>query len=524
MNEREIVRKLLAFKDGRALPSGETIHFHVADDNNLLIVAFVRMGGESRPWGIAYGKPGEEPEILAVPEARNLDLVGRMVATFSPTLLKHLHAPGHCSTDLGGPNDTTPLRQVWVPNPTHLDMIHYLAFAYTYTRSGGDNTELLKSCGRACSWLFRESQRPGTQLVRVATGALRDAYTFPTETVRQGHLGFLLAWLNAGTSGTAVEEMAAEAERLPIATSLDPSVENDQLSPEVAAWGDADKAGKSRVAKRHERAIASILTDELKRRWDLTEEAIEKLRADTRRPNALIESLINETRSEQWKQYVRFELQEADPEDGPAFHPSVETDHHPAAAASRFFVHDASAEFLATLLLHDDAELLSEAIADGDAIKGEIVDVVDEAAGTRKTRPVWTIRDTSRRELRIRVGTELALAGFKNRTGRLRSITEDPDGSLLIKFAILNLVKAKPQFSAPHDRPPVDQQMIGHEVALVRTSMDGISRRKAGRVWSAEGPGAWLTHGRAGGVNALVADGDNDEFDEVVEGIQEMNA
>ena len=523
MNEREIVRKLLAYKDGRALPSGETKHFHIAEDTDLLIAVFVRMGGESRPWGIAYGNPGEAPEVLTVPEARNFDLVGEMVATFAPTLLAHLHAPGHSSTELEGPSDTAPLRQVWVPNPTHLDMIHHLAFTYAYTRADRPNAEMLRSCGRACSWLFRESQRPGTQFVRVATAALCDAYTFPTESVRQGHLGFLLAWLNGPQQGRAVEEIAAEAERFPIATSLDPSVENDQLAPEVSSWGDANRAGKPRVAKRHEIAITSILNAELERRWVLTEDTIEKLRADQRRTNKLVESLISETRSEQWRQYVRFELQEADADDGPAFHPSVETDHHPSAAASRFFVHDASAEFLATLLLHDDAELLAEAVADGDAIKGEIIDVVDHAAGTRKTRPVWTIRDTSRRELRIRTGTQLALAGLSRRTGRLKSITEESDGNLLIEFAIQNLVKAKPELPAPHDLSPIDQQMVGYEVALVPTSMDGISRRKAGRVWSADGPGAWLTHGRPGGLNAQIADGDNDEFDEVVEGIRALN-
>ena len=58
----------------------------------------------------------------------------------------------------------------------------------------------------------------------------------------------------------------------------------------------------------------------------------------------------------------------------------METDRHPAAAASRFFVHNSSAELVEGLLIHDDRELLAEAIAVGDAIKGEIIEVWDEAA------------------------------------------------------------------------------------------------------------------------------------------------
>ncbi len=34
--------------------------------------------------------------------------------------------------------------------------------------------------------------------------------------------------------------------------------------------------------------------------------------------------------------------------------PATETDRHPAAAASRYLVHQASNELLASLLIHDD--------------------------------------------------------------------------------------------------------------------------------------------------------------------------
>ena len=39
----------------------------------LGIVAFVRMAGESRPWGIAWGTVGSEPRIESVPDGRVRD-------------------------------------------------------------------------------------------------------------------------------------------------------------------------------------------------------------------------------------------------------------------------------------------------------------------------------------------------------------------------------------------------------------------------------------------------------------------
>ena len=134
MKERDIVRRLVAFARGHPLPRGETKQMHIGSDRDVLILAFVRMGGESRPWGIAYGHPSASPTILTVPEGRNRDLVADMCASFAPTLLGHLKTPGFVDQPATGWEDLPPLRQVWLPNGSHIDMLHHLAFAYTFTR------------------------------------------------------------------------------------------------------------------------------------------------------------------------------------------------------------------------------------------------------------------------------------------------------------------------------------------------------------------------------------------------------
>src|SRR5262245_58791455 len=106
------------------------------------------MGGESRPWGIAYGHLHSEPTILIVPEGRNRDLVADMCAEFAPALLRHLRAPAYLVDEPTSWGDLDPLRQIWLPNGSHLDMLHHLAYAYTFTRWGAGARGRLNALGR----------------------------------------------------------------------------------------------------------------------------------------------------------------------------------------------------------------------------------------------------------------------------------------------------------------------------------------------------------------------------------------
>src|SRR6185436_3572277 len=56
MSSRTLARRLVSFRDGRALPCGETRHLPIAQPRNLLMLAFLRMGGESSPWAVGYGR------------------------------------------------------------------------------------------------------------------------------------------------------------------------------------------------------------------------------------------------------------------------------------------------------------------------------------------------------------------------------------------------------------------------------------------------------------------------------------
>lgn len=114
MNSNDAILRLRAFHAGRPLPRGATKRQFIADDEDVLIVSFVKMGGESRPWGIAFGKAGKIPKIVVAPEARNRDLVAQTSAAFAPALLRHLRHPSQGNPILDSWEYLKPIRQVWL--------------------------------------------------------------------------------------------------------------------------------------------------------------------------------------------------------------------------------------------------------------------------------------------------------------------------------------------------------------------------------------------------------------------------
>ena len=172
------------------------------------------------------GAPGREATPPDGPGAPEPDLVVGMAAEFAPTILGHFCHP---LVDPGPYNQQNlpPIRQVWLPNASHIEMLHCLGYAYSHTRSGGDLVSRLNALGRTATWAFLESQRPGQLAVINASRALSEAYAFPADDLHLAHLGFELAML--GTKGTLAEryEVAMEAEQLAVSTSLDPSLEEE---------------------------------------------------------------------------------------------------------------------------------------------------------------------------------------------------------------------------------------------------------------------------------------------------------
>ena len=106
---------LEAWDLGAPVPRYETLHHAVAPPDQAMIVAFVRMAGESRPWGIAWGVAGSEPRVENVPDGRVRDDVAGLCADFAEDLLAHMRVHNWTYDPVVEATAPGELRQVWLP-------------------------------------------------------------------------------------------------------------------------------------------------------------------------------------------------------------------------------------------------------------------------------------------------------------------------------------------------------------------------------------------------------------------------
>jgi hypothetical protein len=506
----EVLRRLEAWRVGAPTPVGDALPWPRVAADDRLIVAFLRMAGEARPWGVALGHPGATPTFLTAAEPRDAGEYARLALALGKALLPHLPHPDTTGdADDAAVRATAAPRQLWLPGATHVDMLHLLDYRFSRAnlREDADARELGK-IGRACGWLFRESTRPGQVRVIDATARLREAFTVPAEDVRQQHIGYLLAWIEPANedrgSREARLEGARRAEALSVGVTMQPAYEAEHLVALVAEWN-ASRGDAARLADVAAR-IHAVLTPELARRFALTERAIAALEGDAHAPEAtsahaggrpantelgaVVELGVEEFVWQYWSRERKAAEPVSDP-DAPRFlgdHP--ETDFLPTQAAARFFAHAHAAEVTLAALLHGDRQLVTSAIEAGDAVLGTITSVVNEGT-KRAVTPVWRIAAPADRPLRLREDSLVCVVGLRGRTGKIRSIGTDGEGTRVLEVQIDGWKRARPDEGALSADA---KELEGTSVVLASAGVVGISKRKSMAVWDASGPGAWLTH------------------------------
>ncbi len=375
-------------------------------------------------------------------------------------------------------------------------MFHFVAIAYVNARKGEpDRVGALNALGRHATWLFLEAQRAGQQALLDATDVLRESFTFPSDDVRQAHLGYLLALLRTPGPINARLDAAATAERLSVATSLDPEIERKELEPLVEAYREVTKAGDQAATTRATTAIDAILRRELFRRLELVSQARDVVRADPREPNSGLATL-RKSAAYQYQGYMRREEQLVSGTGRP-FVPSPITDFDPTAAARNFRVLESSERARMVALIHHDQEMLDEAVASGDAFVGRLSEVRDEGQG-RKTTPVWEIETAGSGPLRLREGGEVCVAGLPRRMGRIRSIDLTRAGRVIeVEITGLKTVPRKP-VDGEVVLPATDPGLEGAEITMLAAGPDPVVLMMRSHAFDGDGPGSWLTHSRPG--------------------------
>lgn len=481
MNDFDAVARLRAWSTGRPLPIGRTVAWARTDPAKTLVVAFVRMAGETSPWAIAWGSPGQTPRVASVPDPRRADDVRAMAMRFGRDLLARCGHPSH------GQELDVSRAAIVVPGASHVEMFHYLEYRYARARKVPDGErDEVNAFGRLCGWIFRETHRPSQTLVLDATRALREAWAIPAEDLRQQHLGFVLAWLTTAGDRDARAKAAELAERDAVGITLDPTVERDDLDAHVSAWNDARKADRDDPVSAAK--IRAVVDEEVRRRWALAMSAWDQLQRDPRPTTPAFEQLSALTQDEYQRQWRSNESKRLDGED--PFVPDPETDRLGSAAASRFFAHQHSAEVGDNALLHGDPERVGRAVLAGEALLGTITSVRDEGVG-RATVPVWTIETRADVPTRFREGSSVEVARAPGRTGTLRSV-EVRGAVRVLDVEITGQKTTRGGFVHA-----ADASLVGASVALLGGNMAELTRTKSFNVWKSDGPGAWLTHGQS---------------------------
>lgn len=397
----ETTRRLRAWNEGKPLPRGQVVNTYIGDDDDAFIVAFLRMGGESRPWGVAYGTASTGPTILTVPEGRNRQLVGDMMATFAPALLEHFRHPAY-SEETPASYSTDSLRQLWLPGPTHLEMLHFIAAAYARTKWDRPDIETLRALGNLANCLFIESQRPGQQIVQTATNALQKSFIFPASPIRQAHLGSLLAWLTGGRTRDTRLKASRSAEKLSVATVLDPEVERQRIQKHLEAWGDARKENNEKAMAKESAAIHSVLKEELTTRWNLVRESLETLRNDKRKQNPGLKDLCTDSAKQFYFGWGEKAMNE-DAGDNP-YWPNVFTDYNARSAGYAYQLRMAHDQKARHFLVHGDKELQKEELAAGHGVLAKVRAVATDT-------PQWKVTFSYPELPTLKPGDKLCIAG-----------------------------------------------------------------------------------------------------------------
>jgi len=408
--ERDTALRLRAFLVGKPVARLEYRPLPVVAPRDRMLAVFLRMGGESSPWAIAWKRGKSKAEFRSVPEARRRTDVAGKVADFGDALCGHFESADGA------------LRQLWIPGGTHAEMLHFIALRFTKAKKA-DAALLprLNRTGRRCTQLFDSTQNPNSALCVDATVRLKEMFAFPCEPIRENHLGFLLAWLENGP-GSARAKAAKAAEVLSVSTSLDPEIERSMVS-DVEGWNEASSEA---VRNRHAERIHNVLESELRRRLELLETAI-AVYDDAASENPGAQAISSSSMQEM----ARFD----DSEDFVAqtgIVRSPETDHSPTTAAMSYAHKDADMIAARAALVPFDRSCQEDLIAEGSAFRGDVLSIGTVTIGVRTLRTQVVVATDGGLPLRLRESDSVVVAGDLSGKGvwKITQISDEPNRAI----------------------------------------------------------------------------------------------
>lgn len=482
MSNLDVIRRLDALTAGRSLPVCSVLHVPKRSAAESFVCVFVRAGGEARPWGVAWGRPDRKPKFAVAAEPRDLELVATAMADFAAALLEHAGHPAF------GAGDDGALPHIWMLNGSHVEMLHCLAFAYTGARKGEPvRVARLNALGRLANWLYQETRIPEQTIVVDAAAALRRHFVFPADSFRQQHLGFLLAQLTTKGAFASRETAATAAEQLSVSTSLSPTDEAEIFESFLEPRRAAKLTGDAATLARLESGAIAAIERELERRYDLVCQTWQLVQADKRNVSSGVDVVEESCRySYDWYRKVEEDIVAGG---GSKFPRATETDRWPVTAARKFQELESAHERAFVAFVHDDDDVLADAVAAGEAVRVRVSAVRDEGT-PRKRIPVWTVDDVSNQPLRLRIGDLVCVRGAPKLVLEIRATTESPTGQRVLELEVVSGKRG----GDLHDPLDAGWWRRRGTFAVVKAVNPDAGFRAQQNLADDTGPGAWLTH------------------------------
>ena len=494
MGIRNIRRKLAALDAGGPLPIYKTQLTRVTA--NPIIVSFVRMSGETRPFGIAYGKADQrEPYFLNVADPRRRADVATMLEEFATWILEQTRVVAFSAVPLLAEKaDANDLTQIWMLGKTHVDMLHFFQYEHQKFRNDATEPTALGAFGRLCGWLFRQSQLRGNQVVIDANALLSEMYEFPADDFSLRHAGVQMAWLTTPGPLNEKREAAIHALRNAVSVTMEPQFENEELVPLLAT--DSPHAQGRIFSKAEVEQIGQVLKPKLEYRWRMTAEIHRiALVEDGRRENLAVTKLVQD-------QVTAFitdfnELEKKIGMDEWVDTPPANSNQSAVSSAKEFLAAERAEQRWIAELVHDDDELLMDSLIEGTALSGTVVEVaLVETENGRSTQWKLELSPRSSKYFKRRTHENLAPYKSKNRFVEATEFEYQPPsakGSGGTWFVYLLWDKENLVDLASLKALPKSSDWIGKQVAFAPTYSEFFFTHTINAVNQAsKGAGAWL--------------------------------
>lgn len=450
MNFVDLLITMTAAEQGRAQRRREYRHVHL--ERRPIAIAAMQMSIESYAvWGALVGADPDAPCLLVAPEPRTPSIAFGAMAGFAELMCNAVDAASSAPRVRVSRHDGAPRErcasapQLLVANEAVVKLLDRLGRRMRPAGYGGHVTvpAEVNVAGAHLGFYAEQAGRPGSSLVLVATRELAQHYATGQSSFEDAHLGAQLAWFdprvveriaptmrNVGDlAGLHGAEAAALIERVPMSVLTDPQQDNGPLVEAVARFNRArDGSTDPAVVARLGGEVSDLLRDMLEPTWRALWIAHEML--DALMPAPSVE--------DRWVSDLDTFTRHADHIAGGGRRASVDSARRAALVMADW--EEAKARYERDQVLEDGYALLG-AIADGRAIRGEVV-AVDllykelGPSGTRRvSRPLLTLE--LGRDCPFPEGEELWWTGRTALRAVVESVVPQPSGGALVVLKVV---------------------------------------------------------------------------------------